>query len=526
MRRAAPRGCGQEGGPGSLADTAAPFGLCAAHVLPRCAALLLCPGACLCGPTPTTRYVSRDAGVTFTQLTDDGDLPPCPKDKSSCAARALACSADAASVAVAVNGGFLFEGVIDEEGGMAWAPVPGAPEDSWMAAALNGAGDALVAGSNAPGFVYQCNLSPAGSCGPVDDPSHWSGSTSAAKQQWNDVASSRDGNSLVTAPWYGTGDAACQGGGSHLYHSSDGGETWTPGTCLTRSIIASSADGKVLVYAEGLGSDGTVRVSTDAGATWSGTTPELVEPGTTGWSAVAVSGDGATVLVGDTYAIYRSLDAGATWTNHAYGENGQFFSSIAISDDGRNIVAASALYDEPTMLFQSSDGGDTWFQGAASPPDSPSVTDSPPPPSEQPSTDSPPPPPPSEQPSTDSPPPPPPSEQPSTDSPPSPPPSEQPSGAFSPPPPEEGGGKSHGLAIVHFALAFAGAGAAAAMAVAVHRHRTGSKHAKANAFRNSANAAFAVNALEGGAQDYQSSQANPLAGAPGGGASSYGATAI
>ena len=213
---------------------------------------------------------------------------------------------------------------------------------------------------------------------------------------------------------------------------------------------------------------------------------------------MAVSGDGATVLVGDTYAIYRSLDAGATWTNHAYGENGQFFSSIAISDDGRNIAAASALYDEPTMLFQSSDGGDTWFQGAASPPDSPSVTDSPPPPSEQPSTDSPP----------------------------SPPPSEQPSEAFSPPPPEEGGKKSHSLAIVHFALAFAGAGAAAAMAVAVHRHRTGSKHAKANAFRNSANAAFAVNALEGGAQDYQSSQANPLAGAPGGGASSYGATAI
>ena len=322
------------------------------------------PGA---APTPLLLR-SYDGGKTFVRYTDPGDLTPCDSDEADCATKALVCSADGAALAVAVNEGLVFEGEFSAKSGdFAFGPLPGAPEGSWKAAAMSANGSTLIVVPNDPkGCMYACDLSPTGGCEQLCSAEHFGGSTTAAQQQWNDVAMSSDGKTLVAAPWFGSGDASCGSGASHLFHSADGGESWAPGECFGFARLASSADGRTILVGEE-SYYGVVRVSVDGGTTWGGRSPVVVgATATTGWTAVAVSGDGSLLAVGDTYAIYISTDSGQSWADNLYDNNGRFWTSIAISNDASRIVAVSALYDNETALFQSADGGANWYRSTPS----------------------------------------------------------------------------------------------------------------------------------------------------------------
>jgi hypothetical protein len=85
---------------------------------------------------------------------------------------------------------------------------------------------------------------------------------------------------------------------------------------------------------------GAIYRSSDAGATWTQTTA----PNTNYWSGVASSADGTTlVAASQDVGIYRSLDAGANWTAMNAPGGWDFRPAVACSADGYRVVAAGLV---------------------------------------------------------------------------------------------------------------------------------------------------------------------------------------
>ena len=167
-----------------------------------------------------------------------------------------------------------------------------------------------------------------------------------------------------------------------LYHSTDGGKTWTCALCKNdgntgaATVVIDPKNPKI-VYADlwasrnppwrlsdvlQLYSDGGVYKSTDGGTTWTQLHGGL--PGKLGrvGLAVAPSDDSrvyAWVNTDKDCGIYRSSDAGATWTK-VNGEDricgrGDDFSGIAVDPSDANVV-----YAANTTFYRSTDAGKTW----------------------------------------------------------------------------------------------------------------------------------------------------------------------
>jgi photosystem II stability/assembly factor-like uncharacterized protein len=156
--------------------------------------------------------------------------------------------------------------------------------------------------------------------------------TSAPTNYWSSVASSADGTKLVAAvsslPMHVLSPGL-------IYTSSDGGATWTPTSAPSNfwASVASSADGARLVALGTLGwrwvgptngyylGDGAIYRSQDSGATWT-----QISGRSNSWTSVACSADGTKWVAVSSHwdwdlngylgegAIYRSVDAGATWS--------------------------------------------------------------------------------------------------------------------------------------------------------------------------------------------------------------------
>ena len=81
------------------------------------------------------------------------------------------------------------------------------------------------------------------------------------------------------------------------------------------------------------------------------------------WSAIAVSTDGRRIIVAGDRGLLVSTDGGASWQPLAAAPVVRLWHSVALSRDGRTIVASSP----ETGLHASSDGGQTWSQRAVGP---------------------------------------------------------------------------------------------------------------------------------------------------------------
>ena len=120
--------------------------------------------------------------------------------------------------------------------------------------------------------------------------------------------------------------------------------------------VATSSDGQS-VYA----TNGTLLYrSSDAGATWSDIGPAGLANGTD-VSIVATSADGNRVVAaGSGAGVYVSSDHGQTWSGPVAGlPTTNFWSSVAVSADGSHLLATSAN-DGDTHVYVSVDGGGTW----------------------------------------------------------------------------------------------------------------------------------------------------------------------
>lgn len=158
-----------------------------------------------------------------------------------------------------------------------------------------------------------------------------------------------------------------------VYKSSDGGETWevaleveeyASGNCVL-SLLVDSDDSRI-VYAGVKGWDKQVYKSTDAGATWTGKdvgegtgqdvdelvmTPEGFSPA----AIYARSGESR---------IYKSTDRGETWRQ--IGMDLSFpIVDLTVSPIDPDVVYA-AHYEPDAEFYKTTDGGETWSRQATS----------------------------------------------------------------------------------------------------------------------------------------------------------------
>jgi len=167
------------------------------------------------------------------------------------------------------------------------------PSYSWNAVASSADGNRLVATTgyfsyyvlNYVGYVYLSTNSGA----------TWAATSVPTTNEYGAIACSADGSHLVAAST--TGPPA----GGPLYTSSDTGATWTVNSVLPASnwgFVASSADGNRLVAMD---TWGRISVSANAGASWA-----WVDAPALPWTALALSGDGSTMVAAFDGGIYVS----------------------------------------------------------------------------------------------------------------------------------------------------------------------------------------------------------------------------
>jgi hypothetical protein len=149
-----------------------------------------------------------------------------------------------------------------------------------------------------------------------------------------------------------------------IYRSTDAGATWTRVFGVRALDVAFDPNTPSNVVA-GL-DDGTIAYSRDAGLTWAQTLPLVATPSGRGATAraeiaFARSQPGAVYASVDNARgeVWRSLDAGATWTKHAtpehLGNQGDYDNAIWVDPTDAAHVIVGGL-----DLYQSRDGGLTF----------------------------------------------------------------------------------------------------------------------------------------------------------------------
>ena len=136
--------------------------------------------------------------------------------------------------------------------------------------------------------------------------------------------------------------------GGGIWQTTDGGRTFTlvydgDAVALSAAVVGGR---DVLLGIEPF--TGLAR-SDDGGRTWR----QLGAPPGTPVASMAATPDGRVVVIGSGQGLHRSDDGGTTWQALIPSET---FLAVAVSDDGRTVVAVS----RQTEVFRSDDGGATW----------------------------------------------------------------------------------------------------------------------------------------------------------------------
>src|SRR5260370_14102133 len=143
------------------------------------------------------------------------------------------------------------------------------------------------------------------------------------------------------------------GGGTAVKGSSDGIPLYKRG----RRGIAVSATNRNRVYAMGDAKEGGLFVSNDAGATWTSSSSDK-RVWDRGWyfEKISVYPKNADILYASNTSVYRSTDAGKTWTAIKGAHGGDDYHQLWIyPDDPKRMVLAS---DQGAIVTV--DGAETW----------------------------------------------------------------------------------------------------------------------------------------------------------------------
>ena len=162
-------------------------------------------------------------------------------------------------------------------------------------------------------------------------------------------------------PWFIYAPATGPGGG--IFKSTDGGATWKeisegiPVENRGRIGIAVAPTNRNRIYAMVDATEGGLFVSNDAGATWTRNSSDK-RVWDRGWyfEKVVVDPKNADIVYASNTSVYRSTDAGKTWTAIKGAPGGDDYHQLWIyPDDPQRMVLAS---DQGAIV--SVDGAETW----------------------------------------------------------------------------------------------------------------------------------------------------------------------
>jgi len=177
----------------------------------------------------------------------------------------------------------------------------------------------------------------------------WASLANSPTALWSDVAMDDDGSVMAL-----TGEASGQ---STLWLSHDGGTSFSValaqgGTSYGR--LALSADGaRVLVL-----SSAGVLLSTNGGMTFG----PVAGLGSVTTGDVAMTSDGTTMYAAhNAGGLHRSTDGGGTWAAVA-GAGSQNWSSFDVSGDGQTLLGVVSYQQPGVAALVSNDGGATFFE--------------------------------------------------------------------------------------------------------------------------------------------------------------------
>lgn len=254
-------------------------------------------------------YVSEDSGKTW----NDRSVPGVTGSWNS-----VASSADGNKLVACIRvNGSIYTSV---DSGRSW--IRRATRNNWSSVASSADGSRLVA-STLTGLLYTSANSGA----------DWT--LRKHGDGWSCVSSSADGTKLVAC---GMATPSSPLGGD-IYTSNDSGLNWTPRDTIRNWVsVASSADGTRLVACEAgtaiFFSVGSIYTSRDSGATW------IQRDSPRSWVSVASSADGFMLLAAEQYGVlYKSNDAGVTWTPFPVAFPQTQWSVVASSADGYKLAA-------------------------------------------------------------------------------------------------------------------------------------------------------------------------------------------
>lgn len=265
--------------------------------------------------------------------------------------RQLAASGDGAQLLAASNQGYLYT---SSDSGSTWIERRGAGQREWSGMASSADGSKLVVGDGAEsgGYLYTS----------TDIGETWTERQGAGRGASWKLASSADGTKLVAAPF--SDRDGTNGFGGFLYTSADGGESWqkrdNAGEGHWRAVVISSDGLRLAAFREatGVSNVASLITSVDGGQTWVERSP----PDGSTWkqfTSLAASSDGEKLVaaIGPSDApgfIVTSSDGGETWTRRdTAGERN--WDEFVSSADGQILYAR-----ESGNIYRSDDAGASW----------------------------------------------------------------------------------------------------------------------------------------------------------------------
>ena len=246
----------------------------------------------------------------------------------------IASSADGEKLAAVDWGGNIYTST---NSGETWTEHTIAGVPNWASITSSSDGVKLAAVSNYNEYIYTS----------INSGKTWTAQPLPNENNiWQSITSSSDGNKL----------AAVDSSNNKIYTSINSGVTWIGHSSLglyPEDSIASSADGNNLVTSN---YDGYIYTSTDSGLTWN----EQIGSGQHHWQSISSSADGKKLVAGDRDFgyIYTSTNYGVTWTEQI-GAGQHRWQSVTSSSDGNKLAAV--VY-RGGYIYISTDSGLTWIE--------------------------------------------------------------------------------------------------------------------------------------------------------------------
>lgn len=224
------------------------------------------------------------------------------------------------------------------DGGASWQVI-NVPAMYWRAGAMSSDGSTAYITSNV-GFISRS----------LDSMTTWDDSSSPStrtENEWAEIVTSIDGQTVYAAAWYG----------SYIYRSTDGGLTWDPlesAGFRSWDNLATSDDGQTILAAAGFTwSAGYLHISHDGGNTWESKLTDTWRD----WTNLSVSADGSIMMATDyDGAVYTSTNGGTDWTYRASAGSDAWIASDMSANGSIMLIAANGY------IRASYDYGSTWNQ--------------------------------------------------------------------------------------------------------------------------------------------------------------------